>query len=136
MKNEAFKHFISWLLIASPLWWASGCISEIIKPNDSGENEIEVVTEGDSVYTFLQWTSDEWGAITGTSGWVKYKDPYFGWTTSHLQKPVTIPAYRIQRVSNGESVSRGSAILTLITTVSLMVICYAIFHFMFTRRLF
>jgi hypothetical protein len=72
MQNRTFKDFITWLLIASPLWWTSGCLSEIIKPSDSGENEIEVVTKGDSVYTFLQWTSDESGAITGTSGWVKY----------------------------------------------------------------
>jgi len=136
MRNRTFKSLITWLLIASPLWWANGCISEIMKPNDSGGNEIEVVTKGDSVYTFLQWAGDESGTITGTSGWVKHKDPYFGWTTSHLQKPVTIQTYRIQRVSNGESVSRGSATLTLITNVSIAVVCYAIFHFMFTRRLF
>jgi hypothetical protein len=71
--NRTFRSFITWLLIASPLWWTIGCYSfrEVIKLDEAKENErnIEVTTKGNSVYIFMKWSVDSLGAITGRAKW-------------------------------------------------------------------
>jgi hypothetical protein len=68
MQNKTFKNFITWLLIASPLWWTSGCYAarEYTRLQDVPIPPIEVVTKGNVVYSFERgWRHDGSGGISG-----------------------------------------------------------------------
>jgi hypothetical protein len=66
MQNKTFKLLISWLLIASPLWWTTGChTTREIAKLDEINREIDVVTKGNRVYTFTAWAYDSLKGISG-----------------------------------------------------------------------
>jgi hypothetical protein len=71
MQNKTFKRFITWLLIANPLWWTSGCYTtrEFTKI-DEINTELKIVTKEDRVYTFTAWTYDSLKGISGDARWV------------------------------------------------------------------
>jgi hypothetical protein len=84
MRNKMLKSFLSWLLIASPLWWTTGCesIRAVEKLSDAQGEEIHVLTKDKRSYTFVQWKADSAGSIRGIAKW---KDPsYFTWEPSPL----------------------------------------------------
>ena len=67
MQNRFFKHFISWLLIASPLWWTTGCYTrtEITKVDDAVLDGLHVITRGGDHYVLHRWAWDSAGGIKG-----------------------------------------------------------------------
>ena len=67
MQNKTFKHFISWLLIASPLWWSTGCYStrEFIKQDEPGECNVCVVTKGGRSLELSEASFDSRGSVCG-----------------------------------------------------------------------
>lgn len=73
MQNKTFRNLVTWLLIASPIWWISGCYTfrEVAKLDEAraSEREIELTTKGNSKYIFEKWSVDSSGAITGTARW-------------------------------------------------------------------
>jgi hypothetical protein len=71
MENRTFKHIMIWLLIASPVWWTSGCYTtrEFTKL-DEVNCEIEVVTKNKRTYTFTAWTYDSLKGISGDAHWL------------------------------------------------------------------
>jgi hypothetical protein len=67
MQNKTLKHLITWLVIANPLWWTSGCytVSNVEKLDKSGRFELVVSTKGKSRYDFRTWSVDSIGSIKG-----------------------------------------------------------------------
>jgi hypothetical protein len=72
MQNRTIRELVTWLIIASPLWWTSGCYTtkELTNPTQMFESpnpfpEIEVITKGNHKYVFLTWFLDTGGTITG-----------------------------------------------------------------------
>jgi hypothetical protein len=67
MHNRLFKHFISWLLIASPLWWTAGCYTRtaITNLDDAALDGLHVITNGGNHYLFHRWSWDSAGGIRG-----------------------------------------------------------------------
>jgi hypothetical protein len=88
MKNRTFKHFVTWLLIASPLWWTTGCRStrEFTRLDELPRPEIEVVTKGNAVYEFTEWTYDSLMGISGESAWIDKSLPvwYSRYSEGHI----------------------------------------------------
>jgi hypothetical protein len=69
MQNTTLRHLVTWLLIASPLWWTCGCYSflEINFPRESTQEAraLKVTTKGQLTYVFSDWTIDSLGNIRG-----------------------------------------------------------------------
>ena len=67
MKKNTSRKLVTWLLVASTIWWTSGCYTmrEIEKLSDAGGRDIEVSTKGHNSYTLHEWTVDTLGTIRG-----------------------------------------------------------------------
>ena len=78
MHNRIFKSLISWLLIASPLCWTSGCyaLREITQLEEAEAigGQIEVTTKRSDAYTFDKWKIDSLGNVKGRA---KRKNPSY-----------------------------------------------------------
>lgn len=54
MQNRTFKSLVTWLIIASPIWWTSGCYStrEITRLEEAATGDLKVVTKGNNRHAF------------------------------------------------------------------------------------
>ena len=101
MQNRIFKRLINWLLIASPLWWTTGCYTtREITRLDEIRPVIEVVTKGDRVYTFTAWTYDSLKGISGDARWV-VKSPRPWVDSEDLDGHITLTRDAIKTVTLG-----------------------------------
>jgi len=123
MQKITFNHLITWLLIASPLWWAAGCYTshQVAKVQDVQGYEIEVTTKGDITYTFSNWRSDSSGTISGKAEKIDYYDPYLGRTTKNIEQPVTIHADSIVAVRATKLDAWTTGIGIIVVAVGLVV---------------
>lgn len=128
MQNKNFKDIITWILIASPLWWTSGCYStrEVTKPSEAVGDYLEVTSKAGKAYYFYGWTCDSTGSISGTAGSVKYEDPYYGWTTTRIQQRVTIPADSIATIQTKTKDEFAASLLVLALIYSAITLYLAI----------
>jgi hypothetical protein len=73
MRKRTLKPLITWLLIASPLWWSSACYTfqNVIKLDNAktAGRRIEVKTTGENTYIFDEWSVDSLGTIRGRAKW-------------------------------------------------------------------
>jgi len=71
MQNRTFKSLVTWLIIASPIWWTSGCYStrEITRLEEAATGDLKVVTKGNNRYAFERWSVDSLGGISGDGTW-------------------------------------------------------------------
>ena len=71
MKNPMLRRLVAWLMIASPIWWTSGCytMSGMASLNELNTTELQVITRGGNHYTFLRWAADSNGGISGSCVW-------------------------------------------------------------------
>jgi len=116
MKNGMLRATFTWLLIASPVWWMSGCYSmrEIEKPSDAGKADIEVSAKGGIVYRFDGWTLDSVGTIKGHATWSAY-DLFRGerkfFEGQRSMPKDSIQVIRIEEFSTRSTLLAGGAVL-------------------------
>jgi hypothetical protein len=129
MKNRRFRNFISLLLIASPLWWTSGCYSslQITNPADVAGTAIEITTKGNHHHTLKEWSVDSSGNISGSGAFVvPLTVRSIGGTVK--QQPSTfipkdsIAAIHVQRVNVG-----STALIVIIATAGAVAVAYVLF---------
>jgi hypothetical protein len=68
MRPNCVHTFVTWLIIASPLWWIGGCSSTRLAGNlvaEDPNNSIEVRTKSRCTYELSTWKLDERGNIAG-----------------------------------------------------------------------
>jgi hypothetical protein len=69
MNNLMLRTVITWLLIACPLWWTTGCYSFVeitrIDTAEQGKHDLEITTKGHRVYVLSEWSVDSMGTIRG-----------------------------------------------------------------------
>jgi hypothetical protein len=92
MKNRTFRSIITLLIIASPLWWTSGCYTtkEVTRLSEEEGSAIEVVTKRNNVYVFKTWTHDGYGSISGEANWIDPSSPR--WSPTYLHGTIALPS--------------------------------------------
>jgi hypothetical protein len=67
IQNKTLKRLITWVVVASPLWWTNGCYTfvEITKLDEvaRGNSELEITTEGNRVHVVSNWSVDSMGTV-------------------------------------------------------------------------
>jgi hypothetical protein len=132
MQCGKFRQCITWLLIASPLWWMCGCYSEVTHLSEAVGTKIKVVTKGDKVYTFERWSSDGFGGISGNAEWLvaSSKNSPSHYANGHL----TLPIDSIRSVSTKDS-NTGLYVVAA-TTISVGLFAGLVYLILSTDRLF
>jgi hypothetical protein len=106
-KKQMSKTIITWLLIASPLWWTYGCYSfqettNLIEANENGR-DIEVTTNGNNTYIFefKKWTLDTEGTIWGQTKWddSSYTPPWSSHPSKYIEGNFSVPKDSIKSVA-------------------------------------
>ena len=67
MQNRTLRNFITWFIIAGPIWWTCGCYTfrEIAGLDELPMSSIEIQTKGNTRYTFREWRYESQGGISG-----------------------------------------------------------------------
>jgi len=120
MKSRRFRSFISLLLIASPLWWTSGCYTshQITNPADAVGTPVEITTKGGNHHTLVEWSVDSSGNILGSGAFVVPLTVQSAAGTVKQQPSTFIPkdsiaAIHVQRVNGAMTV-----LAVILTTAS------------------
>jgi hypothetical protein len=124
MNKRRFRIVVTMILIASPIWWTSGCYSsyQITSPGEAADTPIEITTKGNNHYAFAEWTADSSGNIRGFAPFVVPVAVRSGGGTITQQQPVqivpkdSIAAIHVQRVNVGATIL--TAILTTAAAVA------------------
>jgi hypothetical protein len=91
MQNSTLKELVSWLIIASSLWWTSGCYTsnDIMKSDEPRRPEILVETKSGHTISLFQGYLDSLGGISGLTD---------------SKDTLRVPSDSIQRAFIGEAV--------------------------------
>jgi hypothetical protein len=114
MRRKSFRKTITWLLIASPLWWIGGCytMTNIDISAASRNQDIEVTTKSQSTYTFHEWKIDSLRTLQGTAAW---KNPRYTWLsiseTKYLRGRRAVPLDSIVTIRSSELSVPGGILL-------------------------
>jgi len=120
MKNRTLRSFITWLIIASPLWWTGGCYTyqKVTKLDEAVGSEIEVVTKGNNAYTFKRWSSDGSGGVSGEAECIVPSS--YSLPVAYAKRHLTLPIDSIKNISTKASNTGGNLVAATFITVVLV----------------
>lgn len=134
MKNRRFRKLVTMFLIASPIWWTTGCYSsyQATGPADVSGTPIQITTKGNNHYAFAEWTVDSSGNIRGYAPFVMPVSVRPADDNIKLQLPLQlIPKDSIAAI-HVQQVNVGATVLTLIlTTAGVIAGAYLLFTMSF-----
>jgi hypothetical protein len=130
MKNRGFRKLVTMFLIASPLWWTTGCHSsyQVTGPAEVSGTPIQITTKGNNHYTFAEWFADSSGNIRGYAPFVMPVAVQSDYGKFKQQLPLqlipkdSIAAIHVQRVNVGATV-----LTVILTTAGVIAGAYLLF---------
>jgi hypothetical protein len=119
MKRQKFSSVIALILLASPVWWTTGCYSnyQITSPAEAADKPIEITTKGKNHYVFTEWSADSSGNIQGRAPFVVPVAIRSDGAIKQQLPSQYVPKDSIAAIYT-QSVSVGSTILAVILTAA------------------